>query len=486
MKRLLLLPATALALFALSTISYSQGNNWRLNGNMNTNSSIHYLGTSDNEGLSLSTNTTQRLFVNADNGSTDGYVGIGNNFSDPASLLHVNGVNNATGNLFQTTGAINADNTWLMSVTSNSIPRFFITNPANSNDVNIGTAFNGAINFSSNGFRCVSIQEGLGQSVHGQVALGNNLPPGFDAQSRLHLHKSYNSNKQVGGNFIQFTNEAVNGSSPSAQDGIRIGQSADGRAEFRQWESQPLQFFTGPTNTIGPRLHINSTLNPATEGFIGINTSNPSARLDINGNLRIRDVQEEAPDALFVGIKNSSSQDLSVRRLDFPNDPSLVLLGDGTWGSVPNGQRVSSVDKDSLIDALNRRLTELENCLNNLLPELCRINSMAVEVTPEELQQELRSVIDVNLSNTNSIVLNQNVPNPFSERTVITYVIPETVVKAQIHFYDGMGKLINSVDITERGSGQINVFANDLSTGIYTYSLVADGLVVATKRMMRN
>ncbi len=65
-------------------------------------------------------------------------------------------------------------------------------------------------------------------------------------------------------------------------------------------------------------------------------------------------------------------------------------------------------------------------------------------------------------------------------------MIPETVAKAQIHFHDGMGKLINSVDITERGSGQINVFANDLSTGIYTYSLVADGLVVATKRMMKN
>jgi hypothetical protein len=50
---------------------------------------------------------------------------------------------------------------------------------------------------------------------------------------------------------------------------------------------------------------------------------------------------------------------------------------------------------------------------------------------------------------------------------------------------DGTGKLINSVDISERGNGQLNVFANDLSTGVYTYSLVADGQITATKRMFK-
>ena len=89
------------------------------------------------------------------------------------------------------------------------------------------------------------------------------------------------------------------------------------------------------------------------------------------------------------------------------------------------------------------------------------------------------------LSSRNNIILNQNVPNPFAESTVITYSIPATVQKAQIHFYDSQGKLINSVEIAEKGNGQLNVFANDLSTGVYTYSLVADGKVVATKKMMK-
>ncbi len=93
--------------------------------------------------------------------------------------------------------------------------------------------------------------------------------------------------------------------------------------------------------------------------------------------------------------------------------------------------------------------------------------------------------IDVNLSNKESIVLNQNVPNPFAEQTTITYNLPESVVKAQLLFYDATGKLIKAVDLTGRGNGQINVFANDLSTGIYSYALVVDGQIADTKRMVK-
>jgi hypothetical protein len=59
------------------------------------------------------------------------------------------------------------------------------------------------------------------------------------------------------------------------------------------------------------------------------------------------------------------------------------------------------------------------------------------------------------------------------------------VLKAQIQFNDGQGKLIKTVDISERGNGQLNVFANDLSSGVYTYTLVADGQIIATKRMVK-
>jgi len=93
--------------------------------------------------------------------------------------------------------------------------------------------------------------------------------------------------------------------------------------------------------------------------------------------------------------------------------------------------------------------------------------------------------IDVDLKDIQNVVLNQNVPNPFAEKTTITYSIPDEVKKAQMLFYNAKGQLINSVDISTRGRGQINVFGEDLSSGIYSYTLVTDGGVVLTKKMVK-
>lgn len=40
--------------------------------------------------------------------------------------------------------------------------------------------------------------------------------------------------------------------------------------------------------------------------------------------------------------------------------------------------------------------------------------------------------------------------------------------------------------ITKKGRGQLNVFASDLSSGMYTYSLVVDGKTIDTKKMVKS
>jgi hypothetical protein len=143
------------------------------------------------------------------------------------------------------------------------------------------------------------------------------------------------------------------------------------------------------------------------------------------------------------------------------------------------------IAQEAQINDLNARLATLENCLLGILPMLCQMNNTLVAPTPEALQQQMRSMIDVELRNELAIVLDQNVPNPFAETTVITFSIPESVSRAQIHFYDAAGNLIKSVEVTERGDGQLNVFGHDLSSGLYTYTLVADGQLIATKKMVK-
>lgn len=149
-------------------------------------------------------------------------------------------------------------------------------------------------------------------------------------------------------------------------------------------------------------------------------------------------------------------------------------------------EQQSEIDqKDSIINDLNNRLSQLENCLSGILPYLCQMSQNAIQANTPQEQEAVRTQLSVQLSNRSTIVLDQNVPNPFAEQTVINFSIPETVQKAQIHFYDGNGKLIQSVDVNERGLGSLTVFGSDLSRGTYTYTLVADGVIVATKKMMK-
>lgn len=94
--------------------------------------------------------------------------------------------------------------------------------------------------------------------------------------------------------------------------------------------------------------------------------------------------------------------------------------------------------------------------------------------------------IDVTLASVKTIVLNQNAPNPFKELTTISYFIPENTNQAKIIFTDMTGIVIKEVEIKEKGAGQLNVYAQDLSSGVYTYTLIADGLTIDTKRMIKN
>ncbi len=99
---------------------------------------------------------------------------------------------------------------------------------------------------------------------------------------------------------------------------------------------------------------------------------------------------------------------------------------------------------------------------------------------------ELTDELSVTLSNRNSVVLNQNAPNPFKEQTVISYLIPENVSNAKLIFTDNMGRTLKTVEISERGNGSMTVYGGDLSTGIYSYTLVVDGVTVHTKRMLKS
>ena len=78
----------------------------------------------------------------------------------------------------------------------------------------------------------------------------------------------------------------------------------------------------------------------------------------------------------------------------------------------------------------------------------------------------------------------QNTPNPFTEKTTIHCTIAETVSQAMLYVYDMNGKQIAEYPVVERGDAQVVIEGNSLDAGMYMYSLIADGNVIDTKRMI--
>ncbi|MDA3861918.1 MAG: alpha-amylase family glycosyl hydrolase, partial [Melioribacteraceae bacterium] len=96
--------------------------------------------------------------------------------------------------------------------------------------------------------------------------------------------------------------------------------------------------------------------------------------------------------------------------------------------------------------------------------------------------------VDVNESDNSLVIhnfeLSQNYPNPFNPTTKITYQIPESVL-VSLKVYDILGRevatLVNSVQQT--GKYNVTFNANNLSSGIYFYSMRAKDFV-STKKLL--
>lgn len=78
----------------------------------------------------------------------------------------------------------------------------------------------------------------------------------------------------------------------------------------------------------------------------------------------------------------------------------------------------------------------------------------------------------------------QNIPNPFSLATTIQYHVPTSVSNAMIYIFNLNGLLVRSIPIDAFGDGSITIDGSTLAAGMYVYSLVVDGVVSDSKRMI--
>ncbi len=146
-------------------------------------------------------------------------------------------------------------------------------------------------------------------------------------------------------------------------------------------------------------------------------------------------------------------------------------------GSDPDGDPVIQKGSDpGEVDELTEEHRELIRQLEEMQSQITEMD--------EVLSKAGVKTIELQSDGTPGLVLNQNDPNPFTESTVISYVVPDHINDAQMIIHNIDGKVMQSIDL-EPGVGKIRVYASDLSAGTYTYSIISDGQIVDTKKMIR-
>jgi hypothetical protein len=104
----------------------------------------------------------------------------------------------------------------------------------------------------------------------------------------------------------------------------------------------------------------------------------------------------------------------------------------------------------------------------------------------DALSQKVSGTTGVNSINTveTGFQMSQNEPNPFTHETVVKYTLPQTVSNAFMAVYDLTGKQITTFPIEQKGASSLTITSEKLAAGIYIYSIVADGKVMDSKRMI--
>jgi len=132
---------------------------------------------------------------------------------------------------------------------------------------------------------------------------------------------------------------------------------------------------------------------------------------------------------------------------------------------------VMSINYTELIPLLIKAVQDLSEQVSTLSD----LSSASPKQAPKQQEGNTETI---------AAILYQNTPNPFTEETVISYIVPTEAQQASIYVYNMLGEQLSKYDISAFGMGNVTISANELYAGTFLYSLVVDGKLIDTKQMI--
>jgi hypothetical protein len=128
------------------------------------------------------------------------------------------------------------------------------------------------------------------------------------------------------------------------------------------------------------------------------------------------------------------------------------------------------------VQELSKKNDEKDAEINNLETRLSRLEAM--------MNANQSTVNSQQLAVVSSASLQQNIPNPFNQTTIINYNLPNQFSSAKIIITSSSGAVLKQINISIKGNGSVHVDTSTMAAGAYQYSLYVDEKLIDTKRMV--
>jgi hypothetical protein len=498
-----------LLVFCITFVTITKHNlfaqSWTLTGNAGTLPSTNFIGTTDNKDFIIRTKNIQRLRI-----SSTGNILIGPNSAPIAKLEMRN--NTEINSMYISNSSTNSNQYGFRTVVNGTNASAFrtagefsatgagsnntgLTVSASAATLNYGGNFNATDGATSN-IAVWGYTGGPGGStnyaVYGSIAgfsTGNDFAGYFKGRtyvsSSLVIGTSETpSNASVTINSLASVgNSILLVNSNSSGNGIQANYSGSPANYYAVWGIAPASgsnqagYFSGNVTVSGTFSNpsderLKENINPLSSVtdkimLVSVNTYNFKKEFS---NLNLPQVKQ-------YGFLAQNLQKI------FPELVQTVV--DKSKGEN-NLFEYKTVNYLGMIPILTKALQEehtqriqTEQELQDLKQRLQNIEAL---LSPNSTSSQ--SVNQKTLNTSEIAKLDQNAPNPFNQKSTISCFIPSNTKNAMVVVYSANGTNVKTFNNLNAGTNRLDITANTLAGGVYTYVLLIDGKQADSRQMI--